>query len=130
MDEIRAWIHLLRLTEAILPCPLCQKHYREWLKVHPLPAFLDMKSTAAFQEGAREWVWKLHNRVNEQRGVAEMPLEEAIELYRERGTRDLQQSLEKLMEVLNRAKLQRQVDGALVRDWNQRLGLFRRFVRV
>jgi hypothetical protein len=130
MDEIRAWIHLLRLTEAILPCPLCQKHYREWLKAYPLPAFLEMKSAAAFHDGTREWVWKLHNRVNEQRGVATISLENAIELYREKGTRDLQQSLEKLMEVLDRAKLQRQVDGAFVRDWNQRLATFRRFVRV
>jgi hypothetical protein len=130
MDEIRAWIHLLRLTEAILPCPLCQKHYREWLKASPLPAFLEMKSVVAFQEGAREWVWKLHNRVNEQRGITSMPLEEAIELYREKRTRDLQQSLEKLMEVLDRAKLQRQVDGAFVRDWNQRLNTFRRLARV
>ena len=59
-----------------------------------------------------------------------MPLEEAIELYREKRTRDLQQSLEKLMEVLDRAKLQRQIDGAFVRDWNQRLNTFRRLVRV
>jgi hypothetical protein len=89
-----------------------------------------MKSAATFHDGTREWIWKLHNRVNEQRGAPTMPLEEAIELYREKGTRDLQQSLEKLMEVLDRAKLQRQVDGAFVRDWNQRLGTFRRFVRV
>lgn len=89
-----------------------------------------MKSTTAFQEGAREWVWKLHNRVNEQRGVTTISVEDAIELYREKRTRDLQQSLEKLMEVLDRAKLQRQVDGAFVRDWNQRLATLRRFVRV
>ena len=130
LDEIRAWIHLLKLTEAILPCPLCLKHYREWLKANPLPAFLEMRSGTAFQEGAREWVWKLHNRVNEQRGVEIMSLEAATELYREKGTRDLHQALEKLMEVLNRAKLQRQIDGAYVRDWSQRLATLRRFIRV
>ena len=130
MDEIRAWIQLLRLTEAILPCPLCQKHYREWLKAYPLSAFLEMKSTTAFHDGTREWLWKLHNRVNEQRGVSTLTIEEATELYREMRTEDLQQSLKKLMEVLDRAKLQRQIDGAFVRDWNQRLTTFRRLVRV
>jgi hypothetical protein len=130
LDEIRAWIHLLKLTEAILPCPLCLKHYREWLKAQPLPAFLEMRSGTAFQEAAREWVWKLHNRVNEQRSVGVMPIEEVIELYREGGARDLNQSLQKLMEVLDRAKLQRQIDGAFLRDWSQRLSTLRKFIRV
>ena len=89
-----------------------------------------MKSTTAFHDGTREWLWKLHNRVNEQRGVSTLTIEEATELYREMRTGDLQQSLKKLMEVLDRAKLQRQIDGAFVRDWNQRLTTFRRLVRV
>ena len=59
-----------------------------------------------------------------------MPIEEVIELYREGGASDLNQSLQKLMEVLDRAKLQRQIDGAFLRDWSQRLSTLRKFIRV
>jgi len=130
MDEIRAWIHVLRLVEAILPCLLCKKHYHTWLKNNPLQGFLEIKSPLAFYEAARNWVWKLHNTVNEQRGIEAIPFDEAMDLYATKGTKDLHQSLEKLMEVLDQAKLQRTIDGAFVREWTHRLGLFRRFTRV
>ena len=130
MDEVRMWIHFLQLVEAILPCALCQKHYRAWRKAHPLQKFLDMRNPMAFREAAQEWAWHLHDTVNEQRSVERMPLDAAKELYKTKTTADLQQSIDKLMEVLERAKLQRLVDGAHIREWRAKLSLLRRFINI
>jgi len=124
VDEQRAWIQMLELVEAILPCPLCQKHYQTWKKAHPLKGFLQAKTGVEFQEAARHWVWALHDAVNEQRGVARPTLEDV------KQPQDLQQALEELLKVLDRAKLQRLIDGVYVREWRQRLSLLRKFLRV
>jgi hypothetical protein len=84
----------------------------------------------AFRDTAQEWAWHLHDTVNEQRSVERMPLDAAKELYRTKTTADLQQSIDKLMEVLERAKLQRLVDGAHIREWRAKLSHLRRFVNV
>ena len=130
MDEVRAFIALLEIVEAILPCPLCQKHYREWRKEHPLRRFLEERNGSAFQLAARTWLWRLHDRVNAQRNVERMGLDEAVEKYSKMGSSDLQQALERLLEVLERAKLQRLIDGTYVREWRKRLVMLRTFLRV
>ena len=84
----------------------------------------------AFREAAQEWAWHLHDTVNEQRSVERMPLDAAKELYKTKTTADLQQSIDKLMEVLERAKLQRLVDGAHIREWRAKLSLLRRFINI
>lgn len=121
---------MLQLVEAILPCPLCQKHYRAWRKDRPLQGFLDIKDGVEFYEAARQWVWALHDKINEQRGAARPSLEEAKALFSAMGTADLQQALQKLLEVLDIAKLQRLIDGAYVREWRSRLSLLRKLLMV
>ena len=128
MDEVRAWIHMLQLVEAILPCPLCQKHYRDWRKANPLSKFLESRN--AFGDDAQWWLWRLHDSINEQRGTARIPFEEAQALYSTKTTADLQQALEKLLEVLERAKLQRLIDPIHTRDWRAKLAFLRRFLGV
>jgi len=115
-DEIRAFIHLLQIVDAILPCTLCEKHYREWRMKRP-PAFLG-KTPAEFHEAATHWVWELHNHVNQMRGLAIMPFSEDF------GTKDLQESLKTLMEVLHRARLQRLISADSIREWSYRLKRF------
>ena len=121
---------MLQLVEAILPCPLCQKHYRAWRRARPLQEFLDIKDSVGFYEAAHQWVWALHDRVNEERGVARPSLEDAKARFSAMGTGDLQQALEKLLEVLDAAKLQRLIDGSYVREWRGRLSLLRTFLRI
>ena len=84
----------------------------------------------AFRDAAQEWAWNLHDTVNEQRSVERMSLDAAKELYKTKTTADLQQSIDKLMEVLERAKLQRLVDGAHIREWKAKLFALRRLIRV
>ena len=68
--------------------------------------------------------------MNAQRGVARLSTDEAVELYSTLGSSDLQQALEKLLEVLERAKLQRLIDGAYIREWRKRLATLRVLIRV
>jgi len=123
-DELRAWIHLLQLTEAIMPCAICRNHYREWRKTHSL------ERLTGGTEDAEQWLWSLHDEVNQQRGTGRPSFEEVRALYATATTGDLHESLQKLMEVLERAKLERLIDGAFVREWRQRLSLLRRFIMV
>jgi len=128
MDEIRAWIALLKITEAILPCPLCQNHYRAWLKANPTAAFLTIRSPAAFAEAAQEWLWRLHNSINRDRGLSEMTAEDAKTLYASKTSADMQQALDRLLNVLAEAKLQRLIDGIYTREWRGKLVNLRRLL--
>ena len=130
MDEVRALVHFLQITEAILPCPMCQNHYRQWIKENPLRHFLDIKNPVRFYEVARTWLWRLHDSINQERGAEQMSFDEAAALYGTKTTEDLQQALEKLLEVLDRAKLQRLIDGAYIREWKAKLFALRRLIRV
>lgn len=128
-DEVRAWGALLQLTEAILPCPMCQNHYRAWLKANPVKQFLDLSPTA-FHEAAQTWLWRLHNSINVQRSVGELSLSEAKAIYAEKRTADLEKSLKKLLQVLDEAKLQRLIDGIFARDWKGKLSKLRALIGI
>jgi hypothetical protein len=128
MDEVRAWVALLKITEAILPCPMCQNHYRAWLKANPVAAFLNIRSPAAFAEAAQEWLWRLHNTINKDRGLGEMTAEDAKALYATKTSSDMQQALERLMHVLDQAKLQRLIDGVYALEWRGKLRNMRRLL--
>jgi hypothetical protein len=128
IDEMRAWVALLKITEAILPCPMCQNHYRAWLKANPVAAFLSLRSPAAFAEAAQEWLWRLHNTINKERGLGEMTLEDAKALYSAKTSGDMQQALERLMHVLDQAKLQRLIDGIYALEWRGKLRNMRRLL--
>ena len=130
IDEVRAWVALLKITEAILPCPLCQNHYRAWLKANPIAVFLTIRSPAAFAEAAQLWVWRLHNSINRDRGVEEMTAEDAKALYSSKTSADMQQALDRLLNVLAEAKLQRLIDGIYTREWRGKLSLLRRLLGV
>jgi hypothetical protein len=126
-DEINAWIQMLERVEAILPCPLCQKHYKEWKQANPLSVFLTKKSGRDFHDAAVGWLWRLHNSINVQRDVPTISLEDAETKY---GKQDLQQALEKLLEVLEQAKLQRQIDGMYTHEWRKKLAFLRKILMV
>jgi hypothetical protein len=130
IDEIRAWIQVLQLVEAILPCALCQKHYKEWIAKYPIKKFLDIHTPQIFHEVICKWLWKLHDTVNTQRGIEGPGQNEAMLLYKDKGSHELQQDLEKLLEILQRAILLRLVDGAYVREWKRRLALLRTFLHI
>lgn len=124
MDEIRAWIHVLRLTEGILPCAMCRAHYKKWRLSHPLEEFLIYRGED-FREKLREWIWGLHDSVNRDRGVASFPLED-LHIYRDIEANKLHESLQTLVKLFEKAILHRQVNAIYVSDWRKAIALLRK----
>lgn len=64
-NEIRL---TLRNFWALLPCKTCQLHYREWLQKYP-PEQILQRSGGYLQDEMREWIFRLHEDVNQRREV-------------------------------------------------------------
>lgn len=73
-NEIRL---TLRNLSALLPCKTCQGHYREWLHKNPPEQFLQ-RSGEYLQDEMREWVFRLHEAVNQRREVVSGTLLETV----------------------------------------------------
>ncbi len=128
MDEVRAWIFLLRETGEVMPCALCRKHYKEWRKEHPLDAFLETRGGGLLQQRARSWLWSLHEAVNRRREMAGVAEEDVPALYA--SSAGLQADVEALVKLFQQAVLERQIDGGALREWRARLTMVRRLVGV
>lgn len=59
----------LRHFWALLPCLKCQKHYKEWLKSHNPDSIVQGPFGIDLQDSMREWVYTLHENVNNSREV-------------------------------------------------------------
>lgn len=56
-EEIRLWSGLLSSLRYSLPCPLCKKHYHDFLNKHPV-----VEISKPF---LRNWLFQLHSEVNQ-----------------------------------------------------------------
>lgn len=80
-DEVTKWIQFMRSVEQTMPCALCRGHYKEWLVKHPLNELALLRGQA-FREGARKYVWQLHENVNTDRNISSgISLDQCAELY-------------------------------------------------
>lgn len=61
----------------LLPCPECRSHFQEIFQVMPVDTWLDNRASLT------EWVWMLHNRVNERLGKPTLTQSEFFARYRE-----------------------------------------------
>jgi hypothetical protein len=81
-DEQNAIRLTLKNLSALLPCRTCQGHYREWLHKYPPEKFLQ-KSGAYLQDDMRDWVFRLHEDVNQRREVVSgISIESVSERYK------------------------------------------------
>ena len=72
----------LRHFWALLPCLKCQKHYKEWIQKHNPEIWIQGPFGIDLQDSMREWVYKLHENVNNSRGVvSDLTLEQVKEKY-------------------------------------------------
>jgi hypothetical protein len=55
-EEERIWKNLLSSLRYSLPCPACKKHYTQYYLTTSIPAFN--------KETIRNWLFNLHNNVN------------------------------------------------------------------
>ena len=126
-DEARLWGQLLLQTNTILPCKLCQAHYKEWRTKHSLEG---IRGTYLRDE-SRRWLWALHENVNQERGVQSgIDLSGVEVLYGGRTSAELQTDLQALLGVLQRATQVGLLDGAPLRTWKSSLSLLRRLVGI
>jgi hypothetical protein len=80
-DEVQKWIQWMRSVEHTMPCALCRGHYKEWLAKHPLNELSSLRGLA-FREGARQYVWQLHENVNTSRNISSgISLDKCAYLY-------------------------------------------------
>ena len=58
-DEKRIWLGLLLSLRYSLPCPMCKKHYTQYLANHP---------PVLTRDGIQKWLYDLHHDVNVRNG--------------------------------------------------------------
>lgn len=68
-DEVNRWILLLKSVEGALPCAMCRDHYKKWLSSHPVSQFQTLRGDV-LRVRAREWLWNLHENINQRKGVS------------------------------------------------------------
>jgi hypothetical protein len=72
----------LRHFWALLPCLKCQKHYKEWIKRINPDSWIQGPFGVDLQDSMRNWVFNLHENVNQSRSVESgFTLEQMKEKY-------------------------------------------------
>jgi len=67
----------------MLPCPICRDHFKEILTALPVDTWLDNRTSLS------EWVWMVHNQVNQRLQKPTLTQEEFHKRYREFANRGL-----------------------------------------
>jgi hypothetical protein len=79
-DELRFLENFLTSVQPVLPCDICRNHYKSYLEENPLQlATLPYEQVGLW---VREWLWKLHNRINEGNDRPILPFEDLSTLYK------------------------------------------------
>lgn len=124
-DEVHELILCLRDIETIMPCAMCRSHYRAWRKDHPLEAMANLRGVP-LREAIRSWLFKLHENVNQRRGVASgLTLEDMPRLYGSVPIRDVW--LEYTKHIQGTLDI-RQVSVAALQNFGRHFTLFRKLV--
>ena len=82
-SEKRAAKDLFNSLAQLLPCPLCRSHYKETIQKIPVETWLDNRKSLI------EWVWMVHNAVNERLGRPTITQTEFFKRYAEMAERGL-----------------------------------------
>ncbi len=81
-EEKRLWSVLLSSLKQSLPCPMCRKHYLEYLQHNNSSAFINIYSNDSLSKDAiRLWLYNLHTNVNQRLGKENMNIERLSEIY-------------------------------------------------
>jgi len=67
----------------MLPCPVCRDHFKEILKVLPVDSWLDNRKSLT------EWVWMVHNQVNQRLNKPQLTQDEFFKRYQGMSDRGL-----------------------------------------
>jgi hypothetical protein len=115
VDEVRTWILVLTMLQQTLPCDVCNKHYGEWLAAHT-PSTLSGLPYSEIGPWIRNYLWSLHNEVNEGNDKPIFPFEAIRSTYK--GT-DVTKTWKQLEPVILRAI---KLNGLTLFPWKKWLG--------
>ena len=62
-DEAREIYFVLKFVDTIMPCALCQAHYKAWKKERSIEGFQTLRGED-LQEAVKKWLYDLHEKVN------------------------------------------------------------------
>ena len=82
-SEKRSAKELFNALVHLLPCPVCRSHYKETLQKIPVETWLDNRTSLV------EWVWMVHNDVNERLGKPVISQAEFLRRYTEMAEQGL-----------------------------------------
>lgn len=81
--EKRAAKEFFQSMTYLLPCPVCREHFTEVLQGLPVTSWLDNRTSLV------DWLWQVHNRVNQRLGKREITQAEFFARYKEMADRGL-----------------------------------------
>lgn len=67
-DQRREMILVLRYVEVVMPCAMCRGHYKIWRTKNPIDRLPE--DMVAFKAAVREWLFNLHQEINDTRELA------------------------------------------------------------
>lgn len=72
-EEKRLWTGLINSLKFSLPCPLCKKHYSEYIFANPI----DFNNLSSI----KEWFFNLHNSVNNRLNKSTIQIDTLTNIY-------------------------------------------------
>jgi hypothetical protein len=81
--EKRAAKEFFNGLQYLLPCSVCRNHFREVIQGLPVETWLDDRKSLV------EWVWMVHNQVNQRLGKSTITLDEFYKRYKTMADRGL-----------------------------------------
>jgi len=118
---VRQWIRLLEALPMSLPCPICQTHALEWLKVHSVQPLL---KTTDLYSWVVEWLYQFHEAVNANRGVPSFDRSLLHTTYYAIPLRDLFDSVK---EIITNAKM---IGASGFLQWKQWVGMMHMLLTI
>lgn len=84
-EEKRLWGILLSSLRLSLPCPLCRKHYSEFIGSNPIHNIVNLNPGIVgglSKEQVKSWLYHLHSSVNNRNNKENISIEILSDLYR------------------------------------------------
>ncbi len=92
-DEAREMVLVLKGVELIMPCEKCRAHFHDYRMKHPIDGF-SSKRGEHLRFTIREWLWRLHELVNERNGAAPFSIENLTPTYQNANVEDAWKNLQ------------------------------------
>jgi len=100
-EEKRLWRSMLLAFRSTIPCPLCQKHYNEYLNTRSWLALFDKKGPE-WGQAMKQWFYEFHNAVRVSKGQPLDFTEAQLERYKESSRTEMVHWKQTLTEHMRR----------------------------